>query len=616
MLSPRRLATFLLAVLAVARPLLAGLDPDDYDRWQAYNGWRIRVIEFPGIHTFSRSDLLDVMATEKPTWLRRYVRIGSRSVFFADDFAADVLRVERFYRREGFVHAQVFGRVIADPRREELRLQLEINEGLPVIVSGWNLEMGSDIGAGVDSVRWSRLMPIAVGKRLASSAVQVSADTLAYKLRTIGHARARVETRAEVDSAANAGHVTFTLYPGHFCYLGRTSITGLRQVREPTARREIAYPLYSPSSPAPLELTRRNLVRLETFRYVAVRADASVPGDTLPVQITTEEGNRYRLRYGAGYHTVQRARGDVEFTDLNFLGRGRRLTLSGVYAEFQREARVRLFYPHVPWNRTDLTVMPAWSRESRPLAIIEDRTATTIFSMNISEKARVSLSNEAGRTYSNQKDESGNDLGTSQFTKSVESVSLGWDTRDHPLVPRQGHLVSVTASESGAFYRVFYRYWKSVMQAKVLIPRGRFTVFAGKADAGIMGRLHDSPRTPSFERFALGPPTLRGWTRDGLAPRSPDNANDIVGGDLMVALTAEVRRNVWGPVSLATFIDAGNVWPDIDEFQPANLYPSAGLGLLFVTLVGPLRIDYAYQLRPNPYGDRRSAVHFSFGSPF
>ncbi|MBI5060088.1 BamA/TamA family outer membrane protein [candidate division KSB1 bacterium] len=618
MLSPPRLfPCVLLALLGAVSLVFAGLNPDDYDRWQAFNGWRIRVIEFPGIHSFSRAELLDVMATEKPTWLRRYVRLGGRTIFFADDFAADVVRVERFYAREGFLHIEVAGRVFPDPEREELRLQVEIREGEPTIVSNWNIVMGSDSGAGVDSARWSALMPIGIGKRFSTSAIKTSADTLAYKLRTIGHARARVETRTAVDSVANTGHVTFTLFPGHFCYLGRTTVTGLRQVREATARRELAYAPYSPYSPAKLELTRRNLVRLETFRYVTVRPDLSAPGDTLPVIVATEEGNRYRLRYGAGYHSVQRARGDVEFTDLNFFGHGRRMTLSGVYAEFQREAKLKLFYPHVPWNRTDLTIVPAWTRESSPLAIVEDRTATTIFSMNLSEKARVSVSNEAGRTLTDQKDESGTDLGTIHFTKSIETVSLGWDTRDHPLVPRKGHFVGITLSESGAAYRVFYRYWKSVIQTKVLIPQGRFTVLAGKADAGVMGPLHDSAETPSFERFTLGgPSTVRGWRMDGLSPRAAGNVKTILGGNLMLSLTAELRRNVWGPVSLAGFVDAGNVWSEPDGVQPSNLYPSAGIGLLFVTLVGPLRVDYGYQLRPNPFGDRPYAIHFSFGAPF
>ena len=76
------LAVFLL-LLSLTAPARAGFTLDEYESWQRYTGWPIRVIEFPGIHAFPRQDVLDIMATEKPTWLRRYVPIGSRSTFYA-----------------------------------------------------------------------------------------------------------------------------------------------------------------------------------------------------------------------------------------------------------------------------------------------------------------------------------------------------------------------------------------------------------------------------------------------------------------------------------------------------------------------------------------------------
>jgi translocation and assembly module TamA len=78
----------------------------------------------------------------------------------------------------------------------------------------------------------------------------------------------------------------------------------------------------------------------------------------------------------------------------------------------------------------------------------------------------------------------------------------------------------------------------------------------------------------------------------------------------------ELRHNVWGPVTAAVFADAGNVWEDDDGWRPLDLYPSSGFGLLFVTPVGPIRTDIAYQLRPNPYDQKRWAFHFSLGAPF
>lgn len=611
-----RLSIWIVVFAALATRAAATVDfsLEDYNRWQGYNGWRIQVIVFPGIHSFARADLLGIMATEKPTWLRRYVRIGHRTLFYADDFASDLFRVERFYQREGFPYPVIRGQVLPLEARKELVLKIEIEEGPPRILERWRLELHGARDVGVDSARWSARLPIKIGERLAASAVQTSADTLAGKLREIGHARARVEPRVVADSVNNTAEVVYDLYPGSFCYLGQTHITGLKQISEPTARRELTYHEFEPFSPSKLEETRIKLVRLEMFTFVSVRADTSVPGDTLPVWIETQEGWRYRVRLGAGYDTEERSRASLEFVDLNFFGRGRRLTWENSLAEIRRRTEARLFWPHTPWNATDVTLAPKWDYIIEPGYRLETQSASTILSAMPLRKTTLSLSNEVGTARRRDRVES---TTRSTYLKSVETISLAWDTRDNPLVPRLGHVLSASASESGAFYRTNLRWWRAKMAGRAFVPASRFTVFAAKTEIGIMGPLHDSPVTPIEERFYLGgPSTVRGWARNHLAPRASDAERTPVGGNFSYYLTSEVRHNVWGPVTLALFCDAGNVWKNEREWKPPDVYPSAGAGLLFLTMVGPLRVDFAHQLRSNPEGERPWAIHFSLGTPF
>lgn len=603
----------LVSVLA-ARAALAMFTVEEFEQWRQYDGRRIRVIEFPGIHSFSRADLLTIMATEKPTWLRRYVPIGRRPIFYADDFAGDIMRLERFYSREGFPDATVRGHVY--PGEKDMRLKFEITEGRPVILTSWRGTFVSDTGAAFDSARWAKLMPIKIGKRLALSDVQISADTLCYKMQTIGHGRARVDYNIARDTINNyTAQVTFMLHPGHFNYFGQTRVTGLKQIEEETLRRELSYEEMDPFDIRELEKTRKRIVKLETFSLVSVRADTGVSGDVLPVPIRTEEGNRYRMRAGAGYHSEDRARAQFEFTDLNFLGRGRRLTWSVNYAEFRKNTEIRLFWPHTPLNWTDLTLAPKWEWLSDPAFHLETRSTKTTLSAIPAEYVTTAVSNEVGLSILDSLQE-----GTepTRYTTSVEEFTVGWDRREHPLVARRGHFLGATLSESGAFYGARYRWWKTIWQARVWIPQGRLWTLAGKTEFDFMGPLHQSRQTPIEERFKLAGPTLRGWSpRSPLAPRAiSDTSSVIIGGDVAFSATAEVRRNIWGPASLAVFLDAGNVWSRPYRVKLFNLYPSAGAGLLLVTLVGPVRVDFGYQLRPNPYGDKRWAIHISLGSPF
>ena len=132
-----------------------------------------------------------------------------------------------------------------------------------------------------------------------------------------------------------------------------------------------------------------------------------------------------------------------------------------------------------------------------------------------------------------------------------------------------------------------------------------------------MGPLHESNVTPVNERFYLGSAsTVRGWQPDHLSPRNPEDSSRPIGGDFTYHLTGEIRRDVWGPVGLILFADAGNVWADARTAKVFVLFPSAGLGIRFLTLVGPLRVDFGYQLHKNPYGESRLGIHLSLGSPF
>jgi outer membrane protein assembly complex protein YaeT len=605
-------------LLALSAGAQAQVRLEDYRRWQIYNGWRIWVIEFPGHQAFTRGELMTVMATEYPSWLRRYVRLGHRPFFYADDFAADLFRLRNFYRREGFPRAAVTGQVFPNERTQEVKLKIEVSEGPPLILESWRMVFGSESGAGVDSARWSQSLAIKVGNRLARSDVQRSADTLAYKLRVIGHARARVDFAVETDSLRNTARVTFILYPGHFCWFGQTRITGLKQVSEGTARRELAYRELEPFSPAKLEATRRNLVRLETFTQVSIRPDTASPGDTIGVLIRTEEGARYHVRVGGGYDSEVRTRLSAEFSDQNFFGRGRRFTWSGSYAEILRRTEARLFWPHTPFNATDVTLAPRWQREIRPGFTLETLTATTIFSAAPLELVNMSVSNEVGRARRTDRDTSITPPDYAKnYLKSVETFSIGWDTRDHPLVPRKGHFLGMTLAESGLFYRTDLRWWQALFSARGLYPATRLTTLAGKAELGVMGPLYDTPQTPIEERFYLGgATTVRGWRQDHLSPRAAGAERTPVGGDFTFSATAEVRYHLWGMLSTAVFCDAGNVWDDPRHWKLFDLYPSGGAGLLLNTPVGPVRLDYAHQLRGYPYPEKNWAIHLSLGTPF
>jgi len=609
----RALVTSLL-LLSGSGSIIAGLNLSAYEMWQRYNGWSVNVIEFPGITSFRRAELLAHMAAEKPPWIRRYLPLGKRPLFLADDFASDIIRLERFYAREGFCEAKVEGEVIE--QNNAVKLKVHIDEGDPILLRHFTILFGSDPGVGTDSARLTSLLSVKLGHRLSERDIEASRDTIVYALRKIGHARARVEAEVKIDTTAREGEVHFTLYPGSFCYFGATEVTGLKRVSREVVRREFRYEEGDGFNPLKLSETRRRIYRLELFSTTLVEADTHVSGDILPVRISLQEGRRYRLRLGVGYDSEELARGQVEWTDRNFIGRGRRLQVSGKISEILRKADIRLFWPHFPYDPTDVVIGPRWQLEIEKGYRLETIGLSNGISAEPLRYVTLRFLHELGYARRTGTPDTVN-APPSRYPRSVETLGLFWDTRDNPLLSRKGHVVGIELAEQGLFWRTEVRWAKGMLSGAFAHPVSDQTVLAGKAKVELMRPVRGEKVTPVEDRFYLGGPTsVRGWPRRMLSPRSSTDIRTPIGGDAALEMATEVRREIWGPFGLALFCDAGFVWGKPSQIVLGDLLPSAGFGVRIITPVGPIRTDFGWQLRRNPFGETPWDWHFSIGEAF
>jgi outer membrane translocation and assembly module TamA len=78
-----------------------------------------------------------------------------------------------------------------------------------------------------------------------------------------------------------------------------------------------------------------------------------------------------------------------------------------------------------------------------------------------------------------------------------------------------------------------------------------------------------------------------------------------------------------GKLGGVLFLDTGNVWTDFREVNLGDIRYAVGTGLRYQTPVGPIRLDFGYQLNPIPgllVNDapqiRPWRVHFSIGQAF
>ncbi len=112
---------------------------------------------------------------------------------------------------------------------------------------------------------------------------------------------------------------------------------------------------------------------------------------------------------------------------------------------------------------------------------------------------------------------------------------------------------------------------------------------------------------------------LRGYDETTITPLGfvADNSQSFsdVGrlGDAFASLTAEYAIRFGDNLSLSMFYDAGNVWQDPGDIDPSGMFRGTGFGVQIVTPFGPLGLDYAYGFdKPVPGWQ----LHFRLGPGF
>ncbi len=139
---------------------------------------------------------------------------------------------------------------------------------------------------------------------------------------------------------------------------------------------------------------------------------------------------------------------------------------------------------------------------------------------------------------------------------------------------------------------------------------------------GFMGYYNKDIGLAPFGRYFLGGDGLSSWVLDGrevIPLRGYENnsigASDNGGGSVFDRFTIELRQPIIesgsATIWVLGFLEGGNCWKDLSEFQPFKMYNSAGLGVrLYLPMLGLIGVDWGYGFDGTTGG---SQFHFSIG---
>ena len=610
-------------------------------------GVKVKSFKFTGNEAVSSGQLKKVLATaasSKLPW-------GTKRYFSREQFEADLKRIVAFYTDRGYPDARVTTfDVKLNEDQTSVDLTVNIAEGEPVVVERIAFE-GFEALPEDHRKTLDRRLPLKPGAPLDRALLQASREAALDELRDHGHPYASVRLAEDPGTGDRRRVVTLRADPGPVAHHGDIQISGNAAVSEKVIRRQLTFKpgdLYRQSR---LQESQRKLYSLELFDFANIEPiGVETKPEIVPTRVTVTKSKHQKVTFGVGYGTEEKARAQIDWRHVNAFGAAQTVGVFARYSSLDRGVRLTYREPYIFSPHWSLGVSGQFWHTDEPAFTLDTRggriTLTREFARGggpvLARRPAMALS----FTYANERDDATitpaalDDLSfwdelislsldprrpRQGGQRSALSVDASRNTTDNLLDAKRGYIASLHLEQAGSFLGGSYHYREVTGEGRTYQKLGNFAVFAVQARGGMIEASGPpDQRVPFFKRYFLGGATnLRGWGRFEMAPLTDRGLP--IGGTKFSNFSAELRAPIWGQLTGVAFLDGGIVWADRSSAvrNDTGWRYDVGPGLRYQTPVGPIRVDFGYQLNPIPGllvngkpQERRFRFHFSIGQAF
>jgi outer membrane protein insertion porin family len=582
---------------------------------------KISEIRIVGNKVFSESTLRNLFDLDTGNWMSWYTKSNRYS---RTKLNADIETLRSYYLSRGYLEFRVDSTQVAiAPNKQDMSITINVFEGERFVVSAVRLE-----GNYLDrEEEFKSLVTIKAGE--AYNADQVSQTTKAFTdyFGKFGFAFARVQSVPDIDRSTNRVVLVLQADPSRRAYVRRISVSGNTRSRDEVVRRELRQFESAWYDGDKIKLSRNRVDRLGFFRDVAIDT-SDVPGspDQVDLNVNVTEKPTGSLTLGAGVSSNDGLGLSLGIRQDNAFGSGNSL---GVMVNTSRINRVIVFNTTDPYFTKDgvSRTIDLYSRVANPYydpaSYSLETTGTSIrFGIPFTERDTVFVGAGFERTTINP----GTNLPQAYadyadlfgYTSTAYPLTAGWarDNRNSALVPTDGVFQRANAEWSGTGD---VRYVRGSYQYQQYVPLTKQYTFAFNADVA-MGQALEGRPYPLFKNYyggGLG--SVRGFEPGSLGPR--DSVTNLsLGGAKKINFNFEALAPFPGAgndktLRLYSFLDMGNVYSADQVITPSDFRSAIGLGISWVSPLGPLRLAFAKPVRSFD-GDRIQSIQFQIGTSF
>jgi outer membrane protein insertion porin family len=582
---------------------------------------KIKNLRIIGAKAFSESTLrnqLDLDTTSFMSWYTKSDR------YTRNKFNADLETLRSYYLSRGYLEFKIDSTQVAlSPDKQRVDITITVTEGLRYVVSSVELK-GNYLGKDDE---FKSLVKIVVGQAYNSETVAVTTKAFTDLFGKFGFAFAHVESVPDIDKKTAQVKLILAAEPARRAQVRLINISGNSKTKDEVVRREFRQFEASWYDGDKIKLSRDRIDRLGYFKEVKVDTQ-EVPGsqDQVDLNLNVVEKPTGSLTLGAGISSTEGLTLQFGVQQDNAFGTGHFLGINVNTSKYNRIYSINTTNPYFTAEGVSRTY-EIYQRRTRPYSVVGgDYQLTTSglalrFGIPFTELDRVFLGISAEQIQI----ESGTSIPASYlayadtfgYTSRSYPFTLGWsrDDRDSTLVPSKGQYQRLSSDLAKAGDA---QYTRTSYQYQQYVPINKQYTFALNTELG-WGRGLGGRPFPVFKDFYSGGlGSVRGFAQSSLGPRDVTGA--YIGGPKKLTLNAEINTPFPGAgndrtLRLYGFYDAGNVFGENDSYDFSKLRTSVGVGLSWISPLGPLRFAIARPVRAFS-GDRIERFQFQMGTAF
>ena len=556
---------------------------------------------------------------------------GSGDKYSKPKLQADIETIKSYYLDRGYAEFKVrSSQVSISADKTKVFTTINIEEGPQYDVG--SIDYIGELIVPQDELK--TITSFKAGDVFSRSKVIESINAIRERLSEEGYAFAEVEPVTDLNREELTVALNIKVTPKDRVYIRRIEIEGNTRTRDYVLRRELRQ---LESAPYSLKLVRQSKSRLQRLGFFQ-SADVEtrrVSKDQVDLVVSVKEQPTGSISAGVGFSQLDGVSFNLGVSERNFIGSGNKLNFNVATSASRKSADIGITNPYFTEDNVSLGVGLYYSEIDADELDVADYTLNTLgvrttlgyplsendsinYGLKFDSKELICSGDFADKFCKDFIDENG-------ANNNAVLASMSWvhNTTNAFYFPSKGQKTNLSAEVvlPGTSDLTFYKIYANQSWFQPLSKNFTLQLKAGVSYGDGFGNSESLPFYENFYAGGIG--SVRGFEPNSLGEDydfALEGSDRPKGGSFKAAGTAALLFPV--PIiedssnaRMSLFYDAGNVFGQIEDAELSELRSSVGLGVSWITPVGPLTFSLARPITSFKEDDEQ-VFQFTLGSGF